>query len=294
METSKLPPLTDESIINGILKDDRFFKIKRGEIARYFENNEDIEKRAEFMEKAINTEYSELDLDDIRVGYKADKTGLLVWEGSFLSRTKEALLSWNLVQSLTAAMIENGAYLNVEVTAEIDEPIFAEPIKTKAVEIEPEPEVEQLSLFDDDYVTDTELTSVPKSIPQRPVSVAYKTPDDEMLDYILKCGSSERESLERIVAQFQKGKSIAEDADFLRKEFGENGRGYMYTAKDPMQFAMISAWFDKDGITAAISNTAFPQGENIHIDWEQAAMKISALLENRSLSAGLRSAKGIR
>ena len=280
VETSKLPPLVDENIINGILRDDRFFKIKRNEIARYFENNEDMEKRAEFMEKAINTEYSELDLDDIRVGYKADKTGLLMWEGSFLSRTKEVLLSWDLVQSLTAAMIEKGEYLNVEVTSEIDEPIFAEPIKSKPVEIEPEPEVEQLSLFDDDYVTDTEPKSTSKNVPKRPVVYSNKAPDDEMLDYILKCGSGEPESLERIVAHFQKGKSIAEDADFLRREFGENGRGYMYASQDHTNSAMLAAWFDKDGITAAISNTAFPQGENIHIDWEQAAMKISALLEN--------------
>ena len=276
LETSKLPPLTDENIINGILKNDIFFKVKRGEIARFFENNEDIEKRTDFMKKAINTEFSELDIGDVRVGYKADEAGFLMWEGNFLSRTKEAVLSWELVQSLTAEMIEKGEYLEIEISPEIYEPIFTEPEKVEPTEIEPMPEGEQLSLFGDDY----EPIAEPISVPQRPVVISNKPPDDEMVDYILKCGSNTPKSLERIVANFQKGKSIAEDSDFLRREFGEDGRGYMFTSQDFTHSAMLAAWFDKDGITAAISNTAFPQGENIHLDWEQAAMKISALLEN--------------
>ena len=49
VETAKLPPLLDENIINDIMKLDRFFKVKRDEIADFFKENEDYDKRCEFM-----------------------------------------------------------------------------------------------------------------------------------------------------------------------------------------------------------------------------------------------------
>lgn len=53
-------------------------------------------------------EYTELDVNDVRAGYKAEADGLTVWEGSYLSRTKESKLSWDLVQSFTADLIDKG------------------------------------------------------------------------------------------------------------------------------------------------------------------------------------------
>ncbi len=93
VETSELPPFTDEIFIEEILKHDRFFKIKHDKIAEFFKNNSDTEKRQEFIKKAFNTDYTELDIGDERVGYKADESGVLMWKGSFLSRTSESLFS---------------------------------------------------------------------------------------------------------------------------------------------------------------------------------------------------------
>lgn len=47
IETSDLPPLTDEKLIFGILKYDRFFKIKREQIAKFFAENTSSTNRAE-------------------------------------------------------------------------------------------------------------------------------------------------------------------------------------------------------------------------------------------------------
>lgn len=274
VETSELPPFLNEKYIAEILTNDRFFKIKRDKVAEFFENTLDVEKRAEFMKKVFNADYTELDFDDTRLGYKADKSGVLMWEGNFLSRTSEAVFSWDLVQSLTADLIEKGKYLDKEIP---DEPVFAEPEQQEFPEpepIDPEPvqQVEQLSFF----VGDTEP---PKNIPKRTVAFSRTAPDDEMIDYILKCGSNEPKSLERIVAQFQKEKSAAENAEFLRKEFGEDGRGYDFVSQDKTHTTFLAAWFDNSGITAAISNTAFPEGEKIHLSWEQVSEKISSLLD---------------
>ncbi len=274
VETSDLPLLLNEKYIAEILTNDRFFKIKRDKVVEFFENTPDIEKRAEFMKKVFNADYTELDFENTRLGYKADKSGVLMWEGNFLSRTSEAVFSWDLVQSLTADLIEKGEYLDKEIT---DEPVFAEPEAKEFPDPEPVPQVEQLSFFGD---TDPVPAAEPaKKVSQRPVAISRTAPDDEMIDYILKCGSNEPKSLERIVAQFQKEKSTAENSEFLRKEFGEDGRGYKFTSQDFTHSALLAAWFDNSGITAAISNTAFPQGEKIHLSWEQVSEKILSLLD---------------
>ena len=107
VDTSELPPLLDQNIINGIMKHDRFFKVKRDEIAEFFKENEDYDKRCEFIKSVFRMEeYTELDVNDVRAGYKAEADGLTVWEGSYLSRTKESKLSWDLVQSFTADLTE--------------------------------------------------------------------------------------------------------------------------------------------------------------------------------------------
>ncbi|MDE7361415.1 MAG: hypothetical protein K2N38_05725 [Oscillospiraceae bacterium] len=432
IETSDLPPLTDEKLIFGILKYDRFFKIKREQIAEFFAANTSSTDRAELMKKAFNHDYTEFDIGKNRGGFKTTDNGVVVWEGHYLNRYKESGLSWDLVQSLTAKMIEQGEYLderrplavtNAEelidgdtiridgeewkvlhtsdylislknsegkernlyntldkkwydlmnehgfefISSSDDEHYFFKPEDEIVVPLDEDDEPEQLTLFGDyepseptnsvsetpktvdelqvgDYVKyegeiwqitditgnvsidlenvnknadeptmsiwsnwkvaftndgfeyltpraavkDTPKKTEPKKsepkrkAPRKTVAYSNSAPSDEMIDYILKCGSNAPKTLERIVAQFQKGKSDAENADFLKKEFctyGEDGRGYSCVSGDFTSSALLAAWFDDSGITAAISNTAFPNGEKIHLTWEQVSEKISALLE---------------
>ena len=76
VETTELPPLLDQNIINGIMKHDRFFKVKRDEIAEFFKENEDYDKRCEFMKFVFRMEkYTQFNLTETnesygRVGYK--------------------------------------------------------------------------------------------------------------------------------------------------------------------------------------------------------------------------------
>lgn len=418
VKTTELPPLLDENIINGIMKHDRFFKVKRDEIAEFFKENEDYDKRCEFMKSVFRMEeYTELDINDVRAGYKAEADGLTVWEGSYLSRTKESKLSWDLVQSFTADLIDKGKYLDekpklfVEVVkpnndlhirsfSERDGQIFAEvtqgekssvvPVKrtdedTPYIEIGGKPhkltdiqnyDLEQFEIFrspithdvngyyaddlaeGDTVKLDGELWTVksaatysislvndsgekniynsPESkwqetitkagfefVPEKaleisepvfaepepfytqgeqltffgepvpieqtekktrakPVNIAvfHTAPTTDMVNHVLRGGSAEPRSIERIVAQFQKGKSVSENAEFLRKEFGEDGRGYKYAPPDFSSAALVSSWTDNTGITVAISNTAFPEGKNAHLEWSEAAERIGEMLEN--------------
>lgn len=423
VKTTELPPLLDENIINGIMKHDRFFKVKRDEIAEFFKENENYDKRCEFMKSVFRMEeYTEINLNITnsgydRVGYKAEADGLIMWEGSYLSRTKESKLSWDLVQSFTADLIDKGKYLDekpklsVEAVkpnndlhirnfSEQDGQIFAEvmqgekssvvPVKrtdenTPYIEIGGKPhkltdiqnyDLEQFEIFrspvthdvngyyaDDlaegdtvkldgelwtvksaatysislvndngekkiynspdskwqevitragfEYVPEKaleiskpvfaepesfytqgeQLTFFGEPVPieqtekktrAKPVNIAvsHAAPTTDMINHVLRGGSNEPRSLERIAAQFQKGKSVAENAEFLRKEFGEDGRGYKYAPPDFSGAALVASWTDNKGITVAISNTAFPEGKNAHLEWNEAAERISEMLEN--------------
>ena len=156
---------------------------------------------------------------------------------------------------------------------EIETPVFTVPA---AEAPEPESGDIQLTLFGEPVpIEKTEKKERPK---KKTVSVSLTAPTSEMIDHVLRAGSNDTKSIERIVAWFRKNKSAAENAEFLRMEFGTGGRGYKYSPPDYSSASLVAAWFDNDGITAAISNTAFPEGKNSHITWEQAAERISKML----------------
>ena len=58
--TSELPPITDEKVIFGILKADKFFKVKKDMIQAYFETHPDHDERLAFVKTIFNNDYSEV------------------------------------------------------------------------------------------------------------------------------------------------------------------------------------------------------------------------------------------
>ena len=46
----------------------------------------------------------------MRLGYHPQEDGLLMWEGSFPSRTSESVFSWKLVAGFTAQLIDKREY----------------------------------------------------------------------------------------------------------------------------------------------------------------------------------------
>ena len=157
---------------------------------------------------------------------------------------------------------------------EIEAQVFAEPEPIT----EPEPGDLQLTLFGE---PEPVVRKEPKiRTKKQPAVISLTAPTPEMLDCILRAGSNEIKSIERIIAQFQKGKSPAENAEFLSREFGTGGRGYKYAPSEFTSASLVAAWFDNTGITAAISSTAFPEGKRAHLSWEQATERIGEMLQN--------------
>ena len=250
-----LPAFLDEHLIEAILLDDGGRKHMRQEIFAYFQANRDMTSRTEFLKNSYNDIWVEVlaGADKIRVGYHAQQDGLLMWEGSYLSRTSESVFSWGVVTEMTEGLIERGEYKiklglqNAPVTAE------------------------QLSFFD--MGGGAAVYEVPEPqrtgelFPTRPVPQA-------VIDRALYTAGNSRGSAERIAVFYMRQRPEAECAAFLRREFGaENGRGIEY---DGQKYAV---WFMEDGIHLAQGDSIRTGHNRTTVTWEQASARILELLE---------------
>ena len=114
----ELPAFLNDKLIMAVIanpEDD--LKYKKHQIELYFSVHLDEEERAEYLKSAYQDRYTELIVDGVRVGYKPQDDGLLMWEGAYLSRTSESVFSWQVVAEWTAQLIEKKEYfINTKIT----------------------------------------------------------------------------------------------------------------------------------------------------------------------------------
>lgn len=124
---------------------------------------------------------------------------------------------------------------------------------------------------------------VEENVPQKQSAPVHADTDSplitqEMFDCVLCCGSSEPHSLERIINQYQLNKGGERNAEFLRNEFGTNARGIDFGQSTGAAGRRITAWYDENGITIGLGDTALNSPAQKTITWEQAAERIEELL----------------
>ena len=131
-DSQELPAFLDEKQIMAVIanKDDDL-KYKKQQIELFFSIHTDQQERADYLKSAYQDRYTEIIADGQRLGYKPQEDGLLMWEGSYLSRTKESVFSWDLVARWTAQLIDKKEYF----------------IQTDIRQL-PTQESQQMSLFD--------------------------------------------------------------------------------------------------------------------------------------------------
>ena len=141
----------DTHLIEAILLDDGGRKHKRQDIFNYFQAHPNLAERTEFLKGSYNDIWVEVlaGTDKVRVGYHAEQDGLLMWEGSYLSRTAESVFSWGVVTEMTENLMERGAYkikLGLQETPVIAEQLsfFGMDGSTAVYEVPEEQRVEDL------------------------------------------------------------------------------------------------------------------------------------------------------
>ena len=252
---TELPAFLDEHLIEAILLDDGGRKHTRQEIFAYFQANRDITARTEFLKNSYNDIWVEVlaGADKVRVGYHAQQNGLLMWEGSYLSRTAESVFSWGVVTEMTENLIERGAY-KIKLGLQ-NAPVMAE----------------QMSLFG--MGGGTAVYEVPETqrtgelFPTRPVPQA-------VIDQALYTAGNSYNSAYRVAVFYMHQRPKEDCATSLRREFGtENGRGIEYEGQK------YAVWFMEDGIHLAQGDSIRTSHSRTTVTWEQASARILELLE---------------
>ena len=253
--SAELPAFLDTYLIEAILLDDGGRKHTRQEIFAYFQGTRDIAARTEFLKNSYNDIWVEVlaGADKVRVGYHAEKDGLLMWEGSYLSRTAESVFSWGVVTEMTENLIERGAY-KIKLGLQ-NAPVMAE----------------QMSLFG--MNGGTAVYEVPET--QRTGELfPTRTVPQAVIDQTLYTAGNSRGSAERIAVFYMRQRSEVECVAFLRREFGTaNGRGIEYEGKK------YAVWFMEDGIHLAQGDSVRTGHSRTTVTWEQASARIRELLE---------------
>ena len=251
-DSQELPAFLDEKQIMAVIanKDDDL-KYKKQQIELFFSVHTDQQERAEYLKSAYQDRYTEIIADGQRLGYKPQEDGLLMWEGSYLSRTKESVFSWDLVAEWTAQLIDKKEYF----------------IQTDIRQL-PTQESQQMSLFD--------FSSFANSAPSEgePQRSFFPRPElsQQVIDEALCIGANDQNSRLIICAYFKKDKPLEDNIRFLTEHYGENGAGFYLDNRK------YSIWYNAEGIHVAEGETAQRTAATL-ITWEQAAKRIRELLD---------------
>ena len=189
-EDRSLPFFGHDDTIREILATTPHLKASKDEIRAFYESVADEDKRTEYIKGIFNNDYTEVILGDgRRVGYKTYQNVLQLWEGSFLSRTKQSFYDWGVIAKHFEAMRLLGELQDT---------------------MKPLPSIDgQISLMFD---YEAEVT--------KPSAFSFS---QEIIDAVLTRGSGVSEGKFRIYEQFQKSLSKKENVDFLKNEYGWGG-----------------------------------------------------------------------
>ena len=241
--------MDEKQIMAVIANKDDDLKYKKQQIELFFSVHPDEQERTEYLKSAYQDRFTEIIADGQRLGYRPQEDGLLMWEGAYLSRTKESVFSWDLVAGWTARLIDKKEYF----------------IQTDIPRI-PTQEGQQMSLFDFaafQQPARTEGAAQPSVFP-------HPALPQQVIDEALCIGSNHKHSRLIICAYFKKDKP--DNARFLAEHYGENGAGFYLNGK---KYAL---WYNAEGIRIAEGESARRSSAAL-IPWEQAAARIRELLD---------------
>lgn len=245
---NELPPFIDENLILKILSNpDDDLKQKKTSIVDFFNKTSNENERADFIKGIYPDRYTELIFNEQRVGYVRSENGLLIWKGSYPSRTEESVFSWDIVSQLIGNIIDEGKYLP----------------KAK------EQESAQISLFDT-------VSKIPEEqILDESAQVSLFTDfgvSQQIIDEALCIGANDKNSTVEIAMIFRRDRGTEYNAEFLKNHYKTNGAGFLFNGEK------VSLWYNENGLNISKGTTA-QKSTATHITWEQAAKRIRELLD---------------
>ena len=129
----------------------------------------------------------------------------------------------------------------------------------------------QMSLFPSETEQITNIKATEAGMHET-LPVAFSLSKKQVNDILLTGGGKDN-SRKTIFYQYQHGKSPEEMADFLKKEYGSGGKGFM------MDGHPVSVWFDENGMTAGYGNAA-KENVILSMNWSEIEQFTRDLVEN--------------
>lgn len=249
--TDELPPFLDNDLIMGVLEnsDDDLVHKKSFIVEKFKELSES--ERIPYTQTLYGGRFTEYNINNTIVGLKAEKDGLLMYEGTYKSRTKESGFSWGVVAELIGQLINSGKYL---------------PKEKKEQEQE---QSAQIGLFD--YVADIPEEQYVDESNQVSLFTDFGV-SQQIIDEALCIGANDTNSTIDIVMFFRRDRGTEYNTEFLKKHYKTNGAGFYFNNEQ------VSVWYNENGFNVAKGTTA-QKPSATHLTWEQVAKRIRELLD---------------
>lgn len=176
-----------EKYVLGIFQNADNLKVSRSEIRQFYREHESLSDRIEFIKQVFGNAYTEIFIDNERVGYKTYENVLHFWKGAYLNRTAEVYYRWERVAEFVAGMIMTNEFYSKEQLEQKQD--------------------DQLALFEQEK-SNSNLNSIFTQ---------------ELIDCELKHGSHFENGKFRIYKQFISNSSTENNIVFLKHEYGIGG-----------------------------------------------------------------------
>ena len=218
-------------LLPSLLKADTTSRASNADILSFFSKTPLLIDRLRYIRESYKVVFTELLLeDDIRVGFYKESNGLLVWLGSYLTRSAESHLSWHSVTAAISALVDNH-----ELIAAIDPKKAVSQDEQLSFDL-PEnasrgDEVGALEV-DDIYSEEEQDEKIKAALPTyhykepQPDDGSHITEDD--VNVIITRGSVFEGGKYRIYNHFQQKKTEKETVVFLKKEYGIGGFSWTF------------------------------------------------------------------
>lgn len=242
--TDELPPFVDEQAIRYMLSnpDDDLVQRKPAIIKAYQTTKKDNEL-INYTKTLYPRRFDEYDKFNKHFGFTLADNGLLMYEGSYKTRTKESVFSWDIVIGIIKELINDGKYLNTE-----------------------KEEKTQLDLFSFSYDNEPVYDEIPQTSLFTDFGISQ-----QIIDEALCCGFNDKNSRVQIAMHFRRDRGVEYNARMLKFLYGNNGAGFVFNGEK------VSFWYDENGISIA-KGTSAKTSTATHLTWEQAAVRIRELL----------------
>ena len=184
METDK--DFLQDKYTSALLSNIQNLSVTKNEIKEFYKTHLDIDERVEYIKQVFNDAYTEIVIDDVRLGYKTYENVVHLWKDNYLNRTAEVYYKWEIVAEYIEGLILVNEFNDLH-----------KPV---------------LSYSDQMQILQVEAENAPTfSFTQ------------EIIDYALQGGGNVQESKMRIYNQFENSLSTEENIKFLKHEYGWGG-----------------------------------------------------------------------